>query len=129
MPNPKMRSPRRRQRPTTLPMALVALELAKILGRGAMINTPGQPAFYMLHHQAIGTVKSLTEVYKPFREWILVDSSKPMSMSAILPLDTALPRVAAWPRASPADVAAQIASDNCRLAALVVEYWKLHNDE
>jgi hypothetical protein len=110
-------------------MGLVSLELAKILGRGAMINTPGQPAFYMLHHQAVGTVKTLTEIYKPFHEWVLVDATSPLAMSTILPLSTALPRLTAWPGASPADVAAQIASDNCRLAALVVEYWKLHKDE
>lgn len=126
MPTTQMRTKRRRQRPPappTLPMALVAAEMAKLLGRGAMVNTPTKPAFYLPLANLSGSVKALAEIYKPFEQWVLLDASTAIAISSVLPLDAAFPRVTAWEGATPADVAAAIARDNQQLAAQVMRHW------
>lgn len=108
----------------TLPMGEVAMQLAtNHLGRGAMVNTPGQPAFYLPWSSLKGSVRSLVEVYKPTEEWVLIDATLPISVATILPLDEGRIRVSAWPGATARDAADAIARDNQRLAAVAMANW------
>lgn len=136
----KRKVKRRRQRPpvspsarlpippaaplTTLPMGQVAMELAtNHLGRGAMVNTPGRPAFYMPWSALKGSVRSLVETYEPSEEWVLIDASLSISVATILPLSEGRIRVSVWPGATARDAADAIAADNPRLAAAAMANW------
>lgn len=119
------RSPRPRRRPEspTLPAGAIAADLFRLLWRGALVYSTGNPPFYMPYRVLSGGSQALAAAYDPKQQWVLLDASTPLAMSVILPINSDFPRIGAWPGATAADVAQAIAADNVAIAARVMSAW------
>ena len=114
-----------------VPMGEIAAHLYKTLGRGAVVNEQGCPAWYCLapsdgNECYIPGIASLIASYAPEKEYVLIDVMGPSSMSMIFKLDDKKQLRLALPAGRTVQESVEhMAKHNKEIAAAAVRRWNL----